>query len=283
MARARQRAEFARVVQILGPVAWRGDEGSIAAWVERLRGLADDEGPQIARSLLRLYRHGRLSPNRWAELTGAPPQVAGEIDDAIRRLWDAFAAAGLVPLHHTEENLGRVSPGLVKRWAWQPRWSLMSQDEDLLLMLDALVPTLLAVAAEPRVPKRLYMFRIVGHHARDAACNAVYRGVQIEETLRRAATWAPQARAVGAPELATYLERLGRHADAGPVDHEGAEQRLLDLASCSEPPRGELELVAVEGGWEGRHVRATLPGRTRIDGATGRMTTIIEKKKPRRR
>ncbi|MCY0986665.1 hypothetical protein OV203_06010 [Nannocystis sp. ILAH1] len=58
MARARQRAEFACLVEVLAPVGWQGDERSVEAWVLRLRELPDDEGAQLARNLLRAYRHG---------------------------------------------------------------------------------------------------------------------------------------------------------------------------------------------------------------------------------
>lgn len=283
MARARQRAEFARLVEVLAPVGWQGDERSVEAWVLRLRELPDDEGAQLARNLLRAYRHGLLLPERWAELTGAPPQRASDIDDAVRRLWDAFAAAGLAKPYRTEENPGRIRAGLARRWAWQPRWSLMSQDEDLLLMDDALVPTLLAAAAEPGVPKRQYLLEIVAHHARDSCCQAAYHGQELEATLRRAGGWAPQAREVGAPELAAYLERLGSHAVGGPVDRAGAEQRLLDLGRCQEPPRSALDLRAVDGGWEGWLILSGRNRRLRIDAATGRMTSISPEPARKRR
>lgn len=279
MSRARQRAEFARLVEVLSPAPWQGDERSVGAWVERLQALPGDEGPQSARRLLRAYRHGALSPERWAELTGAPPRIASDIDDAIRRLWDAFAAAGLTDPYRTEDHVGRIRAGLARRWAWQPRWSLMSQDEDLLLMEDALVPTLLEVAAERRVPKRTYLLEIVQHHARDSCCQAAYHGHDLEATLRRAAGWAPQARAAGAPELAEYLERLGRHALRGPVDRAGAEQRLLDLGRCAEPPRRALDLREVDGGWTGWIVHSAGNRRLRIDAATGRMTLLETSRK----
>lgn len=281
MSRARQRAEFARLVEVLSPARWHGDEGSVGAWVERLRERQDGEGPQLARSLLRAYRHGALSPERWAELAGAPPQIASDIDDAIRRLWDAFAAAGLVQPYRTEESCGRVRAGLARRWAWQPRWYLMSQDEDLLLMSDELVPTLLTTAAEPRVPKRQYLIDIVAHHARDSCCQAAYHGEGLEARLRRVTAWAPQARTVGAPELAAYLERLGRHAVAGPIDRQDAEQRLLDLGRCIEPPRSALDLREVDGGWEGWlvHSGSGTHRRLRIDVTTGRMTPILAKRR----
>ncbi|WAS99350.1 hypothetical protein [Nannocystis punicea] len=279
MSRARQRAEFARLVEVLSSVGWHDDERSVVAWVERLRELPDGEGLQLARRLLRAYRHGALSPERWAELAGEPPRIASDVDDAVRRLWDAFAAAGFVQPYRTEENCGRVRAGLARRWAWQPRWYLMSQDEDLLLMSDELVPTLLATAAERRVPKRQVLVDIVAHHARDSCWQAAYHGEGLEARLRRAAGWAPQAREIGAPELAAYLERLGGHAVAGPVDREGAEQRLLDLGRCVEPPRSALCLRAVEGGWEGWLVNSALNRRLRIDAATGRMTPIEAKRR----
>ncbi|MFY0539256.1 hypothetical protein [Nannocystis pusilla] len=88
---------------------------------------------------------------------------------------------------------------------------------------------------------------------------------------------------VGAPELAAYLERLGSHAVGGPVDRAGAEQRLLDLGRCHEPPRSALDLRAVDGGWEGWLIISARDRRLRIDAATGRMTPISPQPSRKRR
>ena len=59
-------------------------ESGVARWVERLR--ARPDGAALATGLLRAYRHGALTADRWAALTGAPPREAYEVDDAVRRL-----------------------------------------------------------------------------------------------------------------------------------------------------------------------------------------------------
>lgn len=261
MSRVRQQAEFERLTRVLTGAR------AVDEWVERLQALPGDEGRTLATGLLRAYRHGALGPARWAELTGRPPATAWEVDDAIRRFWDAGAAAGLTK----RGSIAAVGTnrGAIRRWAWQPRWCLMAQDEDLLLMEDALVPTLLEIAGIPQLPKRDYILEIVAHHARDS-CTAAFMGhAEIAETLRRVAGWAPAARVIGASALACYLERLGRHAMSGPVDRDGAVQLLVDVASCRAPKPEEVAVVAVDGGWEGVLLFSAGNRRLHIDAATG--------------
>ncbi len=242
MSRARREAEFERLTQAL-----RG-ASEVEGWIARLQSLGE-EGPTLATSLLRAYRHGALSDARWAALTGRPPSRAWEVDETIRRFWDAAAEAGLSK-KYSVQAVGEDA-GAIRRWAWQPRWILMEQDEDLLLMEDRLVPVLFAVAAVREVPKREYVLSIVAHHARDSCSAAFYRGAEMTGTLRRVAGWAEGARAVGAEALAEYLERLGRHAIPGPVDRAAVVQRLRDVARCQEPPAEQVAVVEVEGGFEG--------------------------------
>jgi hypothetical protein len=235
-----------------------------------------DEGATLATALIRSYRNGTLRPARWEALTGRPASSSTEVDDSIRRLWDALAEEKLAKPFSVDE--GRLSPARIRRWAWQPRWYLMEQDEDLLLMGEELVPVLLEVARDPLVPKREYLIYIVSHTARDNCCYAVWWGREVDKTLRKVAGWAPQAREVGAEELARYLERLGGYAVPAPVDREGAVQRLVDLARCSPPSPEEVKLREADGGWEGWLLHSAGNKWVRIDAATG---SITKAKRPR--
>lgn len=265
--RAREALETLCTVTDSTPV---DTESGLTQWVERLR--ARPDGAALATELLRAYRHGGLTRERWAALTGAPPRAAYEIDDAVRRLWDAFVAAGLAKPVSIEDIHGAAAS--VRRWAWQPRWILMSQDEDLLLMDDALMPALLSAAAEPGVPRREYALGIVAHHARDTCAVAAWNGGDLTAALVRAASWAPQARAVGATTLAEYLERLGRHAIPAPTDRDGALQRVMDLERCVAPAPDEVTLREAPDGWLGRAARTYAPPahRLHVAAATGAVT-----------
>lgn len=261
MSRAQKEAQFQRLTQVLC------DAHGVDVWVARLQALADDEGPTLATALLRAYRHGALTPTRWTALTGHEPADDAEVGDTIRRFWDAAAAVNLAR-PHAIEGVGS-NPRAIRRWAWQPRWHLMEQDEDLMLMDDRVMPALLEIAATRELPKRDYILEIVAHHARDSCTHAFYWNADIPRTLQRAAQWAPGARSAGAHALAEYLERLGRHAIAGPVDRATAVQRLRDVARCHEPTAEAVAVRAVDGGWEGDLLHSSGDRRVVIDAATG--------------
>lgn len=262
MSRSRARTDFEEVLAALAPSPWTG-------WTAALRARPPAEATRLAKTVLRAYRHGALSPARWQQLTGQAPTEAHEIDESVRSLWEALISARIVTAH-IDESL-TPTPDLVRRWVWQPRWYFMSQDEDLLLMSDGLVPLLLELARE-RPPKRDYILEIVGHHARDSCTHAAWWDREIHETLTRVAAWAPAARRARAEPLAAYLDRLGSYARPAPVDRAGALQRLLDLARCNPPKPREVDLRPVTGGWTGRLKHSTGHKRIRIDARTGSIT-----------
>lgn len=280
MSRSQERVEFQALCAAVAEVPWTDPDAGAAGWSAALRARAPDEGTALAKTLLRAYRHGALSPERWQQLTGRPPASPREIDEAIRLAWDAFVAAGLVP-PHTVDPANRT-PAMIRRWAWQPRWYLSPDDEDLLLMEDALVPVLLEIAGEREAPKRSYLLGIVAHHARDSCCHAVWWARDIEATLGRVAAWAPLARAAGDAALAVYLERLGSYAARAPVDRDGALARLVDLARCSPPEPDKVQLRELAGAWEGALLHSGGNRRIRIDASTGALTHP-PKPAPRRR
>ncbi|MEZ4450891.1 MAG: hypothetical protein R3B09_15530 [Nannocystaceae bacterium] len=264
MSRSRQRAEFERLVATFAASSWK-------TWTARLQHLGD-AGPGLAVSLLRAYRHGALTPERWARLTGGPPRDLAEIDDAIRTLWDELHRVGLADGHDRGSWSTEVTPGMLHRWAWQPRWRLVDQDEDLLLMSDALTPRMLEIAADRRVPKRDTIVAIVEHHARDTACQAVYEERPLAEVTPSFTPWIPLARAARANDLADYMERLVGYASPRAVDLEGAEQRLVDLGRCDRPPRHTVDVREAEGGFTGVLVHSAGDRRVHIAAATGEIT-----------
>lgn len=269
MGRARSRAQLDRLVAVVGTTPLRDAEDA-RVWTSRLRALPGDEPGELAKALLRAYRHGALDAARWAALTGTAPDRRDTIDRGIRWLWDAFVHDGLA--HVRAIDGGNDTPTMIRRWAWQPRWILMSQDEDLLLMRDDLMPALFAILEEPDVPKRDYVLSIIEHHARDRAAMAARNGAGLDEALALAASLRPAAERVGSPRLASYLARLAAYREAGPVDHAGALQRLRDLARCSEPSVDEVALESVAGGFVGTLKHSGGDRRLRIDARTGAIT-----------
>jgi hypothetical protein len=269
MSNRKVREALDRLEAVVGGVPV-GDAAGVARWVARLRELPGGEGAALATALLRSYRHGRLTPARRTALTGAPPTALTEIDDAVRRLWDAFATADLA--RGFSEDSTNDSFAMLRRWAWQPRWFLMSQDEDLLLMTPHHVPMLFDIARDAAVPKRAYLLSIIAHHARDACAAAAWSGRGLPEALGAAEALAPRAREIAADALAEYLERLGSYARPARVDEAGALQRLLDLARCSAPPPDAVTLRRVAGGWLGLVKHSAGDKAVRIDAATGAIT-----------
>jgi hypothetical protein len=272
MSRSRERARFVELQAALAGVAFPDLAAGVDAWAAALLARPAAEATRLARTLLRAYRHGALTPARWEQLTGRPPVDDVEVDRAVARLWDVLAGAQVVPAY--SEDAGDGSPAMLRRWAFQPRWCLLSQDEDLVLMDDAHIPVLLDLAADRRVPKRAYLLEIVAHHARDSCSHAALWGRELPGTLARVAAWAPHARRSGGADVAEYLERLGSYARPGPVDRAGALQRLIDLGRCAPPTRAAVRLTERDGAWEGTLVHSGGNRRLRIDAATGAITLV---------
>jgi hypothetical protein len=247
--------ERERGLEILASLVERGNDA--------LEGLARAER---ARFVERLY-------TSW--IAGTIPPAAVGADDAIeanRRIGRAFRAlpsALTDPLSFERTERDEMD---VRRWCWVPGWYLMSQDEDLLLMDDDYVAALCQEASEG-CTKRKYALSIVEHHARDGAHHALWDGAErLEEHLEKVGSWAALAHAADAPELAAYLERLGRYAEPRAVDQAEVRQRVLDLRRCH-ANEGVAPSFTREGDrWVARLDRANVTeGRLVIEAATGRM------------
>lgn len=202
------------------------------------------DAERVAHDWVSAWLDGAVGPGEWEALTGG-----GASDGPLRTMhlvWDALVEDGLGPHEISRSADGRAT----ERWAWSPRWILMSQDEDLMLFGQA--RSLLELAADRSCPKWAYMIEIAAHDLRDQAHAFVTHGTRNdsnESPLTLAAQLAPLARRAGAPEVAAYFERLASYALPSKVDRDAVLQRAMDLHRCA-PPQPEEVDVRVDGdGW----------------------------------
>jgi hypothetical protein len=193
---------------------------------------------------------GQPNPGAWSRATGAASPKDFAV--ALGALWDELVSAGAavsaegMPPTWTREGL--------RLWAYTEHWILLSQDEDLMLMEDDLIPDLLEIAAERSCLKRDWILAIVAHWGRDAAFAAI--GTErFADTLTRVAQRAAGADAAGAHDIASYFRRLGSYVLPCKVTEDGARQRGLDLTRCSEPPARDVSVKR-----DGKDWHVTLPG-----------------------
>jgi hypothetical protein len=168
----------------------------------------------------------------------------------------------------------------VRRWCWADGWTLMSQDEDLLLMHDAYMRPLLEEAAAG-CTKRGYALAIVAHHVRDALHAALWprdegaAGVvrAVDAALARAADLAPLARSTQDAALVAYLERLVSYRRPHKVGWDEATARVLDVRRCH--PDATTPVVLHQRGktWIAELAQANIVAGAllHIDVGTGRM------------
>jgi hypothetical protein len=177
------------------------------------------------------------------------------------------------------DELWHLSPAqselAVRRWCWAPGWELDSMDEDLLLMKEELIPSLLEEAGAD-CTKRRYVLAIVEHLARDVAHHAVWaEPAHLIATLRRIATWLPLARAARANELADYLARLASYAEPMHVDRATLEQRVLDLRRCYAARHVPIEVKRDQRRWLARLDRGNIrQGLLIVDADSGQMWAV---------
>ncbi len=140
----------------------------------------------------------------------------------------------------------------IRRWCWSPGWELMSQDEDLLLMNDKAVPLILEEATYG-CPKRDYAVHIVAHHVRGSLHHSLWGSPpnleKIDSALARAEHLLPMAEKSESPDLATYLKRLAGYRQRRKIRRAEAEQRVLDLRSCTQSPKKPVVLNRKGGNW----------------------------------
>jgi len=232
-------------------------------WPAAIAALPPAEAEKHLRDLHRAWVGGELGTRP------CPTLDLSEVDRRIGQFFQQQPRSWVESLH--VERFAKTESD-VRRWCWAPGWSLIEQDEDLMLMDDAFVEPLLEEARE-RCTKRKYVLGIVAHHVRDSAHHAAWQGSDaLEDRLRLARNWRPLARSAEAPDLVEYLERLAGYAERRKVTREEVDTRVFDLRRCH--PDVHLVPVVERKGreWIARLDRAgTTEGRLMVDAGSGRM------------
>jgi hypothetical protein len=212
-----------------------------AQWASDIAVLDEAARSELGTWLVREWIEGRLEPR----LLAAPANQAART--VLRRqLAAAVTALGVDELDI--EWGGQLDDVIAARWCWIRPWSLMSQDEDLLLMADDFVAALLGEASAG-CPKRDYAISIVQHHVRDQAHAALARGSDaVRSRLHELAVFTAPARAASASELVAYLERLASYARPRKLTELDARARILDLGGVTRPRPSSWCARAVSGG-----------------------------------
>lgn len=233
----------------------------------RLRAIPREAARSLVLDFLQQYLDTGFDDDTWVALTGqgASPLIRTQ---QIRKIWDALVREDWAP-ESIERSLS-TSDG-IERWAWLPRWSLLSQDEDL--MLWGFAPELLHAARSPRCPKRHMALSSVAHEVRDTTWGFVLGAPNVANPFERANELLPAARAAGADDLVRYLERLATYTKPGRVSEDEALQRALDVHRCYAPPPASIKVEKRGQSWhaqyssERMYVRELL-----IDRHSGAMT-----------
>ncbi len=252
---------------------------------------------------------------RWpAALSAEPHRFVGVYHAFIRAELDAFADCELVAwdrklgaMFHSidpDEQLRNAgehaivadthdSRGL-RRWCWAPGWYLWQQDEDLALMNDECLPTLLEEAAL-ECPKHEYIYAIVEHFVRDAAHAALWpqivrrrraSGEAVLHVVDAALARAERVLALASPDasqLMRYCRRLTTYAQRRPVDADEARQRVFDLRRCSADEHRPVEIVDDGELWVARLDQSGFrKGRLYVRKASGEMWALTDASSKRR-
>lgn len=187
---------------------------------------------------------GQLTTAAWLEATSSP--APGDFIAAWGPLFDALIRAGVAdsidgfPDGWSQETL--------RLWGYTEGWLITSEDEDLALTTDELVPALLELATDQACPKRDYVLGIVRSWARRRASLAAGNEA-FGDVVTHLANYAPLALRANDASLADYLVRLGSYAASKPVDRDGAYQRGLDLARWHEPKPEDVRVELDCGSW----------------------------------
>jgi hypothetical protein len=213
---------------------------SSALWASEVEVLDDLAKVQLGGWLVTEWIEGRLEPRL----------LRTDADDAVCRALRCDIAATVTALGmddvETEWYDDTFDAVDAARWCWVRPWSLMSQDEDLLLMKDELVAPLLCEASAD-CPKRDYAIHIVEHHVRDRAYAALaVNAEQSRERWRTLGRFRPSAVAARADELVAYLDRLESYVQIRKVTMEDARHRILDLSRCYQPASVTIERRGAE-------------------------------------
>ncbi|MBT9588653.1 hypothetical protein IV102_35280 [bacterium] len=158
----------------------------------------------------------------------------------------------------------------VRRWCWAENWIILSQDEDLVVMQDPWIPTLLE-EVQHGCCKADYVVSIVLHLLRDSA--HAFLGSDFEQRLRVMSEWTPWMESCDGHNF-SYAYRLFGYRHAQSVDQAGAVQRVYDLRRCH-PDLGRPPRLQSAQGWlcpiQGAHV---VPKQLLVNKQTGSMSLV---------
>lgn len=254
--------EAALLLAELPPPQGNGED-ALHAWVPALQALPLRDGQVLSELLYFGYVQGKLrgvlaETSALTELR-ALGRVLRDLPDELLHgcVWDRMHAS-------TED---------VRRWTWTREWTLLSQDEDLMVMEDALIPALLEEVGAG-CTKRAYVASIVAHHARDKAHGALGRGAAVlAESLACAGAWAELAQRAGALAEAEYMTRLAGYRSVRVVDADDVTQRVYDLRRCYPDPARVPVVRAVGDRYQAQLVERPFQRTLHVERATGRMWT----------
>ncbi|MCA9533015.1 MAG: hypothetical protein KC593_05030 [Myxococcales bacterium] len=249
------------------PAPASGNADALAAWVPALLAMTPDDARVLIEALYFGYVHGRL---REALLGCDEVTTIRAFGRVLRDLPEELLRGCVYDAMHE-------SPEDVRRWTWTPEWSLLSQDEDLMVMEDALIPVLFEEAGAG-CTKSDYVAGIAAHHARDQAHGALLRGPDaLAATLARAGEWSKLAFDAGASKEASYLTRLAGYRVPEQVGVEEVAQRVFDLRRCHADLRNTPTVRTVGDVYEALLVESPWRRTLHVERATGRMWATDER------
>ncbi|CAN0336126.1 unnamed protein product, partial [Phaeothamnion confervicola] len=133
----------------------------------------------------------------------------------------------------------------VRRWCWSSNWYITPQDEELFLMADENIPTLLDEINAGCPKAEFALEQIVLHHMRDSAHEALK--TDLRPRLEEMAKWLPALLRLKERHDVSYAVRLLGYRKPGKVVLDEARWRVYDLRRCS-PDFENLPAIRRRGG-----------------------------------
>lgn len=183
------------VLLSLYATADRFDAEAIQAHVE------DDDSVGFVIALMRGLQNEWMTTDRYVAATSA--EIPHDFPKALGQLLSKLAQANYFAGDIVSGNIQKLDT--FRAWAYTPEWSLMSQDEDLLLMQPDDFPRMLQVANEPDCPKSDYLINCVRHGLSHMRKN--------KDSITQLQKHLAIAREHDANTIADYIEQLLREIE----------------------------------------------------------------------
>lgn len=233
--------------------------------------------------MLDAYIHAQLDSHPSADRDGVV------WDRQVGQVLARFAADHPDWVNEEIEFIGAQDERSTRRWCWAVGWTLISQDEDLLLMNEPCDAWLLDEALRG-APKGPYAVSIVAHAVRDGlhaalwpAKPAIGRGrtgpiagaevhTAVDTAIARASRVANTLAGSTFHHAFEYARRLAGYGERRKVDRAEASQRVLDVRRCHPREDVPVELERRGKTWIASLKRAGLEkGHLFIQAGDGRM------------